>query len=222
MKPEHASFHGALKIYRNLTVVISCLILLSCAGTKLEKPVEEEPEVPEVTNETEQSETSDTGSYIELEPGIEEDFNRAIILMGSGDYEIAIATLESVIEREQRLVAPFINVAIAYRKTGDNEQAEQNLSKAVSIEPENPIANNELGLVYRKVGKSAEARAAYEKAIDIDPEFAAAKRNLGVLCDLYLHDFNCAMEQFENYLELVPDDKEVTIWVADVKRRLGQ
>ena len=219
MKPGYASSHGALKTGRNLAAVFSCLILISCAGTKLEKPVEK---VPQVTQETEQTDTSETDSYIELEPGIEEDFNHAIIQMESGDYEIASASLESGIEREQRLVAPFINVEIAYRKTGDNEQAEQNLSKAVTIEPENPIANNELGLVYRKVGKFAEARAASDKAIDIDPEFAAARRNLGVLCDLYLQEFEGAREQFENYLELVPDDKEVTIWIADLKRRLGQ
>ncbi len=46
-----------------------------------------------------------------------------------------------------------------------------------------------------------------------------AKRNLGVLCDLYLHDYQCALEQFQDYLELEPGDKEVAIWVADVKRR---
>jgi tetratricopeptide (TPR) repeat protein len=219
MKLRHDSFHRVLKTGRNLAAVFSCLILISCAGAKLEKPVEK---APEVVQETEQTDTSETDSYIALEPGIEEDFNHAIILMESGEYEIAIATLESVIEREQRLVAPFINIAIAYRKAGDNEQAEQNLNKAVTIEPENPIANNELGLVYRKAGKFADARAAYEKAIDIDPEFAAAKRNLAVLCDLYLHDFDCAMEQFASYLELVPDDEEVPIWIADLKRRLGK
>ena len=43
-----------------------------------------------------------------------------------------------------------------------------------------------------------------------------------VLCDLYLHDFNCALEQFEDYLEQVPGDKEVAIWVADVKQRVGK
>ena len=29
-------------------------------------------------------------------------------------------------------------------------------------------------------------------------------------------------EQYEDYLELVPEDKEVAIWVADVKRRVGK
>jgi len=39
---------------------------------------------------------------------------------------------------------------------------------------------------------------------------------------LYLHDFVCALQQFEDYLELKPDDKTVAIWVVDVKRRLGK
>jgi tetratricopeptide (TPR) repeat protein len=83
------------------------------------------------------------------------------------------------------------------------------------------VANNELGLLYRKEGKFNAARTAYENAIQKHPDYLPARKNLGVLCDLYLHDFNCALEQFEGYLELQPDDKTVTIWVADVKRRLA-
>ena len=46
------------------------------------------------------------------------------------------------------------------------------------------------------------------------------KKNLGILCDLYLHDFDCALEQFSAYLEARPNDKKMVIWIADVKRRL--
>ena len=90
------------------------------------------------------------------------------------------------------------------------------------MDPLHPVANNELGLIYRKAGKFKEARTTYQKVIANYPEFAAAKRNLGVLCDLYIRDFECALEQFENYLELNPDDKNVPIWIADVKQRAGQ
>ena len=68
MKPGHTSFHGVLKACRNLAMVVSCLILVSCAGTKLEKPVEK---APEVKQEAEQIDVPETGSYIELEPGID-------------------------------------------------------------------------------------------------------------------------------------------------------
>jgi len=196
-------------------VALACLLLASCAGGNLPKPAPE-PVAQETTEPT-----PDSG-YIELEPGIEEDFRFAVALMENGEYERAIPKLESVVEREQRLIAPYINLAMAYRKTGDYDKAEKQLTRALAIDPRHPVANNELGLVYRKAGRFDDARSAYEKAIASDPEFAAAKRNLGVLCDLYMHDFDCALEQFQQYLELKPDDEDVPIWIADLKQRTGQ
>lgn len=137
------------------------------------------------------------------------------------DYKQAISVLTSVIDREQRLPAPFINMAIAQNKLGDTKSAESNLIKALQLDLSHPVANNELGLLYRKSGKFKAARIAYENAIKEYPAYLPVKRNLGVLCDLYMHDFECALEQFEDYLAYKPDDKTVAIWLADVKRRLG-
>jgi tetratricopeptide (TPR) repeat protein len=206
---------SVLKTVGNLALMFSCLLLFSCASGQLPQGVEKVTEVKE-------SKPVEAVDYIELEAGVDSDFQQAVDLMNRGEYALAIKTLESVVNREQRLIAPFINIAIAYRKTGDTEQAEKNLTRALKMDPLHPVANNELGLFYRKAGKFNKARAAYQKVITNYPEFAAAKRNLAVLCDLYLRDFECALEQFENYLELNPDDKNVPIWIADVKQRAGQ
>ena len=206
---------AVLKTVSNLALMFSCLLLFSCASGQL-------PQAVEQVTEVKQSIPVEATGFIELEAGIESNFQQAIVLMENGEYALAVKTLESVINREQRLIAPFINIAIAYRKTGNTEQAEKNLTIALNMDPLHPVANNELGLIYRKAGKFKEARVTYQKIIANYPEFAAAKRNLGVLCDLYIRDFECALEQFENYLELNPDDKNVPIWIADVKQRAGQ
>lgn len=147
-------------------------------------------------------------------------FKKAISLMQQDKNKQAIVILKQVIKQEQRLPAPFINLGIAYNKIGDTKAAEMSLANALRLDPSNPITNNELGLVYRKMGKFSAARMAYEKAITSSPNYLPAIRNLGVLCDLYMHDFRCALKQFESYLKLKPDDKKVLIWVADVKRQL--
>lgn len=158
--------------------------------------------------------------FIDLDSDVELDFKHAIVLMQQDNNSQAVTVLKTVIEREKRLPAPYVNIAIAYNKLGDAKAAEENLIKALKLDIAHPTANNELGLIYRKRGKFNAARTAYQNAIKGSPDYLAAIRNLGVLCDLYIHDFECAHEQFEDYLELKPDDKTVAIWLADVKRRL--
>lgn len=167
-------------------------------------------------------EVKKTMSHVDIDSDVALDFKNAIVLMQQGNNVQAVVVLKSVIEREKRLPAPFVNIAIAYNKLGDTKAAEENLIKALKLDIGHPVANNELGLLYRKTGKFNAARTAYQNAIQEHPDYLAAKRNLGVLCDLYIHDFECALEQFEDYLELKPDDKTVAIWIADVQRRLGK
>jgi tetratricopeptide (TPR) repeat protein len=192
-------------LFRNLMVCLLCVFLFSCAGgTKQD------------------SDLSRRVQYVDVDSDVDRDFKSALALMQQEEYEQAVNILKTVIEREKRLPAPYVNIAIAYNKLADVKAAEENLIMALKLDIGHPVANNELGLLYRKAGKFTAARTAYENAIKDNPEYFPAIRNLGVLCDLYMHDFDCALQQFESYLELKPDDKTVSIWVADVKRRLGK
>lgn len=195
-----------------LKLLISMLyvLLYSCAGGG---DIKQEPDIGSVKK---------SSTYVDVDPSVENDFRSAIALMQNENYDQAVVVLTSVIEREKRLPAPYVNIAIAYNNLGNTKAAEENLINALKIDIGHPVANNELGLLYRKSGKFNAARTAYQNAIKDNPEYLPAIRNLGVLCDLYLHDFQCALEQFEDYLELKPDDKSVEIWVADVKSRLGK
>ena len=196
-----------IRLCRLLTLV-AFVLLASCAG-EVRQDAEVIPTKVEIKN-------------VDVDSDVEADFNQAVILMNEDKYAQAVELLNTVVQREQRLPAPFVNLAIAQNKLGDKKAAEKNLIKALKLDIGHPVANNELGLLYRKTGKFNAARTAYQNAIKEHPDYLPAKRNLGVLCDLYLHDYDCALEQFEDYLELVPDDKEVVIWVADVKRRIGK
>lgn len=196
-------------IIKRSMISMLAVVLFACAGGE----VKQETEVVAIKKPT---------SYVYIDSDVELDFENAIALMQEGKNAQAVPILKTVIEREKRLPAPYVNIAIAYNKLGDTKAAEENLISALKLDIGHPVANNELGLLYRKSGKFNAARTAYENAIKEHPEYLPAIRNLGVLCDLYLHDFDCALQQFEEYLELQPDDKTVAIWIVDVKRRLGK
>ena len=160
-------------------------------------------------------------TVVSVDSDVQALFERAVQALGRDEYDTAISLLHTVIEREQRLTAPYINLAMAYVKQGDNTRAEENLMKALDIDLANPVANNELGMLYRKQGKFADARKAYTNALTENPDYLPVIKNLGILCDLYMRDFQCALEQYESYQDQVPDDKTMQIWIADLKRRIG-
>jgi Tfp pilus assembly protein PilF len=150
------------------------------------------------------------------------DFSAAVERLNEQDYPGAIELLQKVIEHEPGVTAPYIDIALAYRKIDQPEPAEENLKKALELVPGHPVASNEYGLLLRKAGRFAEARTVYEQALTRYPDYLPVHRNLGILCDLYLNDLECANDQYERYSIGTPDDEQVKIWLADLRLRLGR
>ncbi len=150
------------------------------------------------------------------------DYDQALNLLEQGQHDQGVALLEAVAASAPYLSAPRIDLGIAYHNVGDLDAAESNLLLALNANPNRPIAHNELGIVYRKIGRFAEARKSYETALAIYPGYHYARRNLAILCDLYLADVNCALQNYEAYMATVPSDDEASMWIADIRYRIGQ
>jgi len=150
------------------------------------------------------------------------DFERAVKSFKDEDYELAIELFDRVIEVSPAVSAPYIDLAMAYRKIDRPELAEDQLKKALDLIPGHPVASQEYGLLLRSTGRFSEAKEVYEQSLKEFPEYLPVRRNLGILCDLYLNDPECALEQYQQYSKYRPEDEQAELWVAELRLRLGR
>lgn len=169
---------------------------------------------------------TDTGFTIvesaKIDGATRSDYARAADLIAKQRYADGIRLLQAITVRQPKLTAAHVDLGIAYAKTNELDQAEASLRRALELQPEHPIAWNELGLVQRRQGKLGDARASYEKSLAAAPGFHFARLNLAVLCDLYLSDAACALDNYLIYQQAVPDDKQVAGWIANARSRVGK
>jgi tetratricopeptide (TPR) repeat protein len=148
-------------------------------------------------------------------------YAQALNLMKAGRSNDAELEFKQLALAYPDYAGPELNLGLLYSRASRYGDAEAALNAALKRNPANAVANDELGIVERKLGKFAEAETAYQRTIAIEPNYAPAYFNLGVLYDLYLDEPKKALEQFEHYLTLAGDNKQVAGWVIELRKRVG-
>jgi Flp pilus assembly protein TadD len=197
---------------------VLALLIAGCATTEAPAPPVQASSSVEIQQDVGFTITED----IAVDADVRLEYDQAVRYLQQGRHDEGIAILEAVAAAAPRLSAPLIDLGIAHHRNDDLEEAEKYLLEAIELNPNHPTAHNELGIVYRKTGRFTEARQSYEAALAIYPGYHFARRNLAVLCDLYLADLQCALDNYEAYMTTVPVDMEAEMWIADIRARLGQ
>jgi tetratricopeptide (TPR) repeat protein len=148
-------------------------------------------------------------------------YAQALQLMKSGRNTDAELEFKELIVGYPQLAGPQLNLGLLYLRDSRLPEAEATFKAALEHHPSNAVAGNELGIVERKLGKFGDAEAAYQRTIAAEPNYAPAHLNLGVLYDLYLAQPQKALDEFQRYIEVGGENKQVAGWVVELRKRVG-
>ena len=129
--------------------------------------------------------------------------------MEAGDFGAAVEAFETALRLEPRVVAPMVNLSMAYANLKQNDKAEKWLRRAVAAEPENSAANFNLGLLLAETDRLEDAEKALRAALKSDPQLAPAAYNLGVILG-EKKDFAGAVQWCRKAHDLRPEELKYT------------
>ena len=140
--------------------------------------------------------------------------------MRAKNYDTAILEMHKVAKMDQRISGPWVNMGVAYKELGNTKNAKSAFEKAITINPSNPYALNQLAILKREEGKFDDAEKLYKKALAAYPDYKNAHLNLAILCDVYLRKIGCALDHYQEYLDLSGgQDKQVIAWMSQLKKQ---
>jgi tetratricopeptide (TPR) repeat protein len=148
-------------------------------------------------------------------------YAQALQLMKAGHNTDAELEFKQMVAGYPQLLGPQLNLGLLYLHDSRLPEAEAAFKAALAIKPADAVAGNELGIVERKLGKFAEAEAAYQRTIAAEPNYAPAHLNLGVLYDLYLAEPQKALDEYERYIAISGENKQVAGWMVELRKRVG-
>lgn len=150
------------------------------------------------------------------------DYAQALSYLNNDNDRAAERELRRMVDLYPDIAGPRINLATLLLERNENDEALGLATEAVAANPRSAAAYNVLGMAQRRAGNFDAAQVAYENALEADPNYDRAQLNLGILYDLYLRQPARALAAYEAFQAAQAEpDAQVTIWIADVKRRAG-
>lgn len=130
------------------------------------------------------------------------------LYMSQGEIENAISEFMESLQREPNNAEVRNNLGMLLLRTQQYEEALRELMAALKLQPDNPKIMSNLGLGYAHVGLYEQAIQMCRWALQIDPSLFQTHVLLGDVC-FGIKDFSCAIEAYQNALELQSDNQEV-------------
>jgi tetratricopeptide (TPR) repeat protein len=127
--------------------------------------------------------------------------------MAEGEYEEAIAIVDSLIESEPENSRYYNHRGIINRMADNNKQAIEDYDRAVDLDPDAAFYYYNRGNAKRELERYEEAIEDYNRAIELNPEDADNYVNRGNT-KIKLERYEEAIEDYNRAIELDPDEGE--------------
>lgn len=146
------------------------------------------------------------------------EYQAALNNMQTGEFDKAVTELNKFTQAHPTHIGAIINLATALYKNKKVADSNRVLDTAKKINPNLAEIYNLSGLLDVEKGEYNSAEKNYLAAIKIKKDYAAAHYNLALVYDIFYQDFNQAIAQYEQYLNLTGNsDKETITWVEELK-----
>lgn len=103
--------------------------------------------------------------------------------MVKGEYDMAIANYNKVIQLNPKNSESYLSRGLSYFNKKSYEQAVSDFSKSIELDPKEPIAYFNRAGSYEKLGNMQNAIADYQKTVELDGSNETAKASLRRLQD---------------------------------------
>jgi tetratricopeptide (TPR) repeat protein len=206
--------------WSNRFISLAALLLAACASTPRHATTEHKPDTAAAVPAANAA-AANTANAAPVPAQAAQQYGEALTLMKAGRGADAELLLKRLAAAYPQFAGPQVNLGILYLQGSHLPEAEAAFKDALERNPGSAVAGNELGIVERRLGKFAEAEKTYQRTMTVEPDYAPTYLNLGVLYDLYLGQPQKALEQFEHYVQLAGENKQVAGWMAELRKRVG-
>ncbi|ALP54157.1 hypothetical protein Tel_13995 [Candidatus Tenderia electrophaga] len=212
------------QLIRGVGIVCLTALLGACSSTGAPQPPTGASAQQATSGGDAQPESTAAGTQQSDKPALPSavvsEFERGVRALQAKAYDQAEAIFYDMTQRYPDLPGPYANLGAVLLAKKDYETAETALKRAQQLNPGNAEIYNHLGMLYRRDGRFDKALEAYRQGLEIAPNNSNLLRNAGILLELYLNTPAAALEYYQRYIELKPDDRQVQIWIADLSRRI--
>jgi len=139
------------------------------------------------------------------------------------DWALASDYLQRLVAQRPNDPRTMARLGWSLQKQQMPDRAEEAYRKALALDPSTTLASNNLALLLQEQHRFVEAAEVLRAGVRQSPENSELHYNLGIICELYLLDLECALEQYQAYQSVAYEkDEAVEGWIADLKRRLAK